>query len=228
MSDENADYDKDKTGKPVTLEQRGGEADGRRFSPSTGRNKDSVRDVFLQAMPLSGSVLEIASGTGEHGAHITGFATDLRWIYTDIDPQGIVSQQAWADYVPHERLLGPILVDAASDDWGEAETMAPFDGLFNANMIHIAPIGVATGLLAGAGRLLKRGGKLLLYGPFARNGQIAPSNARFSEDLKRRDPSWGVRDLDQQILPIAEKNGLGLETVIEMPANNLSVILILR
>ncbi len=36
--------------------------------------------------------------------------------------------------------------------------------------------------------------------------------------------SWGVRDLDQDILPIAEVAGLDLIDVIEMPANNLSVI----
>ena len=116
------------------------------------------------------------------------------------------------------------VIDASADGWGEAETLAPLDGLFCANMIHIAPFDVAEGLMAGAGRLLKSGGKLFLYGPFARDGDIAPSNARFSEDLKRRDPAWGVRDLERDIAPLAEAAGLGVEAVVEMPANNLSVI----
>ena len=64
----------------------------------------------------------------------------------------------------------------------------------------------------------------MLYGPFARSGVIAPSNARFSDDLKRRDPSWGVRDLDLEILPLADNAGLTLAEVVDMPANNLSVI----
>lgn len=91
-------------------------------------------------------------------------------------------------------------------------------------MIHIAPFEAAQGLIAGAGRLLRPGGRLMLYGPFARDGDIAPSNARFSEDLKRRDPSWGVRDLDREIQPLAKSAGLSLIHVMEMPANNLSVV----
>ena len=64
----------------------------------------------------------------------------------------------------------------------------------------------------------------MIYGPFARRGEVAPSNARFSEDLKRRDPSWGVRDLDLEILPLAEQAGLDLVKTVDMPANNLSVV----
>jgi len=224
MSDENADYDKGASGKPVTLEARDTEEDGRRFSPSTGRNKESVREVFFAHMPLSGRVLEIASGTGEHGAHFTALAAELVWTYTDIDPLGLESQRAWATYANHDRLLGPFLLDATEQNWGEAEASGPYDGIFNANMIHISPFKVTEGLFAGAGRLLRVGGKLMLYGPFARVGEIAPSNARFSEDLKRRDASWGVRDLDHEILPLAKAAGLELETITEMPANNLSVI----
>ena len=224
MNDENAGYDKHASGKPVTIEQRGGEADGRRFSPSTGRNKDIVREVFLKHMPISGHILEIASGTGEHGAHIAEQAHELSWVYTDIDPQGLQSQKAWAEQVSHDRLLGPFELNAALNHWGEAETSARYDGIFNANMIHISPFEVAEGLIAGAGRILTAGGKLMLYGPFARSGEIAPSNARFSEDLKRRDPRWGVRDLDQDIIPLAGRAGLELEVVVDMPANNLSAI----
>ena len=155
MSDEDAGYDKDKSGRPVTLEQRSDTEDGRRFSPSTGRNKDVVRDVFLQHMPRSGRVLEIASGTGEHGVHITETLTELSWVYSDIDPMGHDSQRAWAAHVPHDRLLGPLMINAASSDWDEAEAMRPLDGVFNANMIHISPFDVAEGLLKGAGRLLR-------------------------------------------------------------------------
>ena len=224
MSDENAGYDKDASGQPVTLEPRGNTEDGRRFSPSTGRNKDAVGEVYVEHMPLNGRVLEIASGTGEHGAHMTERLKDIVWIYSDIDPLGHASQRAWAAHLPHDRLRGPLTVDAASNDWGEAELLRPLDGMFNANMVHISPFEVAEGLFSGAGRLLDIGGKLMLYGPFARAGDIAPSNARFSEDLKRRDPRWGVRDLDLEILPLAERAGLSLSEVIDMPANNLSVI----
>ncbi len=224
MTDENAGYQKAQSGQPLALEKRGTSEDGRRFSPSTGRNKDIVREVFLDIMPREGRVLEIASGTGEHGAHIADATTDLTWTYSDIDPVSQASQQAWRAYAEHGRLFGPLTIDTTADHWGEAETQAGWDGLFCANMIHIAPFEAARGLIAGAGRLLRPDGRFMLYGPFARAGQIAPSNARFSEDLKRREPSWGVRDLDTEIQPLASAAGLDLIHVVEMPANNLSVI----
>jgi SAM-dependent methyltransferase len=135
-----------------------------------------------------------------------------------------VSQAAWRDFQGHDRLRGPLTIDTIERDWGDAEKRAPWDSLYCANMVHIAPFAAAEGLIAGAGRVLRPGGRLMLYGPFARNGDIAPSNARFSDDLKRRDPSWGVRDLDQDLVPLATQAGLQLITVLDMPANNLSVV----
>ncbi|MEM9179827.1 MAG: DUF938 domain-containing protein [Pseudomonadota bacterium] len=223
MTDENADYQKARTGQPLALEIRGEMGDGRRFSPSIGRNKDVVRDAFVQHMPGAGRILEIASGTGEHGAHITAAALSLEWTYSDIDADSRASQMAWRQQVGHDRLHGPLTIDTIQADWGEAE-QGPWSGLFCANMIHIAPFEAAIGLLNGAGRLLAPKGRMMLYGPFARSGEIAPSNARFSADLKRRDPSWGVRDLDLDIVPLAEGAGLRLATVEPMPANNLSVV----
>ena len=224
MTDENATYQKAKSGQPLALEKRDTTEDGRRFSPSIGRNRDIVRDTFLKVMPAQGAILEIASGTGEHGAHITARALDLAWTYSDIDPVSQASQAAWRAHESHDRLNGPLTVDTTLTHWGEAENAPPWDGLFCANMIHIAPFAAAEGLIAGAGRLLRPGGRLMIYGPFARRGEVAPSNARFSEDLKRRDPSWGVRDLDLEILPLAEQAGLDLVKTVDMPANNLSVV----
>ena len=173
---------------PVALEPRPQGTDGRRFSPSTGRNKDAVREAFQAHMPTTGRILEIASGTGEHGAHITSAAPNLIWTYSDIDPDGRASQAAWAGHQGHDRLLGPHVLDTTAPHWGEAEDAAPYDGMFCANMIHIAPFEAAIGLLAGAGRLLGSGGRLFLYGPYSRDTEIAPSNAQFSTDLKRRNP----------------------------------------
>ncbi len=222
MSEENATYPKAVTGTPIALETRAGQGDGRLFSPSIGRNKDAVRDAFLTAMPRVGDILEIASGTGEHGAHITNVAPSLTWTYTDIDPGSLQSQGAWVSHVDHTRLKGPLELNVMTDHWGEAERS--FDGIFCANMIHIAPFAAAKGLLSGAGRILRSEGRLMVYGPFARNGNIAESNVRFSEDLKRRDQRWGVRDLDLDVVPLAKLAGLKLTNVIEMPANNLSVM----
>lgn len=231
MTDENKDYQKAVTGQPLALEKRDVAEDGRRYSPSTGRNKDVVREVFLREMPNNCDVLEIASGTGEHGAHITSAALELTWTYSDIDPASLASQRAWREAAAHDRLRGPLTIDTtdaawidADETWMKADQAGRKRALFCANMVHIAPFEAAAGLIAGAGRLLRSGDRIMLYGPFARKGDIAPSNARFSEDLKRRDPRWGVRDLDLEIVPLADAAGLRLHKVVDMPANNLSVI----
>jgi len=208
---------------PAALEDRGRGEDGRRFSPSAARNREPIREALAQVLDGTVHLLEVASGTGEHGAFLTADLPGLSWTYSDIDPDSLASQRAWQGADETGRLNGPLRIDASTDDWGSAETAAPWDVIFSANMIHIAPWPAATGLLRGAGRLLQPGGHLILYGPFARSGAIAPSNAAFDENLKSRNPDWGVRDLDMDILPLACASGLELLAVTQMPANNLTV-----
>ncbi len=208
---------------PVALEVRGEDGDGRRYSPSAARNREPIRDALSRLIILPASILEVASGTGEHGAFFTGSLAGLHWTYSDIDPESLVSQDAWQRLDHTGRLRGPLTIDASSDDWLAAETAGGWDAVFSANMVHIAPFAAATGLIRGASRLLKPGGQLILYGPFARNGVIAPSNAAFDESLKSRNPDWGVRDLDRDLVPLAEAANLAQQGVTEMPANNLIV-----
>ncbi|MEM7766891.1 MAG: DUF938 domain-containing protein [Pseudomonadota bacterium] len=197
--------------------------DARRYAPAVARNRDAIRDALLSRLPERGAVLEIASGTGEHGTHLTAAAPGLRWTYSDPDPDSRASQKAWADAARHGRLLGPLAIDACAADWSAlgGET---FDAVFCANMVHIAPFAAAEGLITGARRHLTPGGLLVLYGPFARNGDIAPSNQAFSDSLTARAPDWGVRDLDLDIIPVANRHAFALDTVIPMPANNLMVL----
>ena len=124
-----------------------------------------------------------------------------------------------------ENLKGPHVLDASAADWGEElETLKPA-GIFNANMIHISPFEVCVGLFAGAGRLLAPGGKLFLYGPYRRHGkQTAPSNDVFEAWLKSKDERFAVRDLESQILPLAEMASLELAHIIDMPANNFVLV----
>lgn len=209
---------------PVALEDRGEGGDGRRYSPSTARNREPIRDVLKAHLTLPTRVLEIASGTGEHGAFLVEELAGLDWTYSDIDPPSLESQMAWRDEDATGRLHGPLEVDASSEDWEAAEQAGAWDAIFSANMVHIAPFEAAKGLIAGAGRLLKPGGALFMYGPLARDGVIAPSNAAFDVSLKGRDARWGVRDLDRDLVPLAQKAGLQLDAVVEMPANNLTVV----
>ncbi len=210
----------------IALENRGAE-ERRLFSPSAARNRDAIRDAFLRTMPLAGTILEIGSGTGEHAVHIAAAAPDLRWLPGDPDAASRASIAAWTEHLRLTNVAPPHALDVTEPDWDALIERA--DGVVSINMIHIAPFAAARGLVAGAARLLPAGGKLFLYGPFARNGaHTAPSNADFDASLKARNPAWGVRDLDREIAPLAQSSGLALETVIEMPANNLGAVLIQR
>lgn len=52
-------------------------------------------------------------------------------------------------------------------------------------MVHITPWSCAEGLFASAGKLLKPGGIMVTYGPYAIHGEITPeSNVNFNEALK--------------------------------------------
>jgi len=196
----------------------------RLFSPSAARNRDPIARVFLANMPKTGKILEIGSGTGEHAVHLARALPDATWFASDFDASARASIAAWIAEEKLCNLKGPFAVDVTKPRW-VIEDDAPFDGIVSINMIHIAPFAAAEGLLAGAKRLLRPGGRLFLYGPFKRGGvHTAPSNEAFDVSLKARDPSWGVRDLDLDIQPLARRNGLELETVVEMPANNLSIV----
>jgi SAM-dependent methyltransferase len=117
-------------------------------------------------------------------------------------------------------LLEPVKLDASDAVSWPAET---FDAVVCINMIHIAPWAAAEGLMRGATAVLPAGGLLYLYGPYREGGEhTAPSNAAFDESLRARDPSWGVRDLEE-VAALAERSGLAFEERIGMPANNLSL-----
>jgi len=213
-----------KDAKPeIALEAR--ETSGARlFSPSAARNREAILEVFLAHMPQAGMVLEIGSGTGEHAVHIAAHLPELTWLPGDPDETSRASISAWIAETGLANIAAPHAIDVTIADWAKAVSR-PIDAIVSINMIHIAPFAAAEGLIAGAGEILREGGKLFLYGPFSRNGEhTAPSNAAFDASLKARDPSWGVRDLENDIVPLAEKAGLSLEDVVSMPANNFSVI----
>ncbi|MEZ5919789.1 MAG: DUF938 domain-containing protein [Parvularculaceae bacterium] len=208
--------------KKIALEERG-EVGDRLFSPSASRNRDVIRDVFMSEMPEHGVFLEIASGTGEHVAHLAAAMPKAHFLPGDPDMASRASIEAWTHYLKLSNIAPPHAIDASATGWEGA--IGPIDGVYCINMIHIAPFGAAKGLIRGAGKILKPGGRLFLYGPFARNGvHSAPSNEAFDASLKSRDPRWGVRDLDRDIVPLAEAAGMRLSALHEMPANNLAVI----
>ena len=193
-------------------------SDPRLDYPATGRNREPILAVLRQVLPSSGTVLEIASGSGQHVSFFAEALPDLHWQPSDVEPGLLASIRAWSE--PLDNVAPPVELDVTSPAW----PLESCDAVFCANMVHIAPWEACLGLLAGAGRVLRDGGPLCLYGPFmVQDRHTAPSNAAFDRSLAARDSRWGVRDLDA-VEKEAKSNGLELDRVFEMPANNLTVV----
>lgn len=181
------------------------------------RNKDPILDVLRAELPQTGLVLEIASGPGQHAAHFAS-NLDVRWQPTDPKPEHLASIDAWRAEVASDNLLAPMELDVMLT-WPIVEAAA----VVNINMIHVAPWEATGALFRGAAALLEAGSPMVMYGPYLRGADTAPSNLRFSESLRQRDPSWGVRELDAVIAEAAAA-GLDVQRIVEMPANNLTVV----
>lgn len=192
----------------------------RRYAPATQRNRDPILDVLRRVLPPQGLVLEVASGTGEHAVHFAASLPGLTWQPSDPDPDCRLSVAAWAVENRVTSLRPPLDLDVRSWPW----PLDRADAVVAINMIHISPWEASLALLRGASALLPPGAPLFLYGPYLRAGHpTAPSNLDFDRSLRDRDPSWGLRDLDT-VAEAAAREGLRLDEVVEMPANNLSVI----
>ncbi|MDF0489440.1 DUF938 domain-containing protein [Sphingomonas sp. H39-1-10] len=194
--------------------------DARLSSPAALRNRDPILAVLRSVLPTTGTVLEIASGSGEHIVHFARALPILTWQPSDPSEAARGSIAAWLAAEAPANVLPPLDVDASAHDW----PVTAADAVLAINMVHISPWAATLGLLAGAARLLPPGGPLFLYGPYRRGGEpTAPSNIAFDADLKARDPAWGIRDLDS-VAAAADTLGLSLDHVVDMPANNLSVV----
>ncbi|MGF1494181.1 MAG: DUF938 domain-containing protein [Microcoleaceae cyanobacterium] len=204
--------------------------DLRRFAPATDRNCQPILEVLEKFLPPSGTVLEVASGTGQHSVFFAPQLQPRHWLSSDPDPQNRASIIAWTTHEPCNTLHGPVDLDARLSDWPLSTVKSldlkahPITAIVNINMIHISPWAACLGLISGAKRVLSTGGILYLYGPFKRGGEhTAPSNQAFDQSLQLQNPEWGVRDLDE-VTAVAQAAGFGLVNVVQMPANNLSVI----
>lgn len=195
-------------------------------APATARNREPILSVLEDTLPDSGTVLEIAAGTGQHAVAFAPAFPGLTWLPTDMEDENLASIRAWRAAHSAPSLLPPLRLDVEDAVWPvESDPPdAPVTAILAINLIHIAPWSASEGLMRGTGRILQSGGVLYLYGPYRRGGaHTAPSNADFEQWLKDRNPDWGLRDVDD-VAALAAAQGLTLERAVDMPANNLSLV----
>jgi hypothetical protein len=211
-----------KDGRPVP-------PDGRLDAPAFHRNHQAIWSVLQSFLAgKSGDVVEAGSGTGQHVVTFAAHVPEITWWPSDLNAQHLKSIEAWRMHAALPNIRPPLRIDLSDSRWcpemqdgrGPAELLA----VFCANVIHIAPWHVAEGLFAGAGRYLRKDGRLFLYGPFMRGGEhTAESNAAFDKSLRDKNPEWGVRDVGD-LEKLAKKSGLALIEVVAMPANNFILV----
>ena len=191
----------------------------KRYAAATERNRDPIAAVLRDVLPERGLVLEVASGTGEHACYFASLFPTLEWQPSDPDAEALESIDAWVAEAGLANLRRPVLLDATGN-W----PIEHADAVLCINMVHISPWTATLALLDGAAHILPSGAPLYLYGPYRRDGvDTAPSNEAFDRSLKGRNPEWGLRRLEE-VVAEAEERLLRLDRVVEMPANNLSVV----
>ena len=190
------------------------------FAPAAERNRGPILEVLRRVLPRSGTVVEIASGTGQHTAFFSEHLSDLCWQPTDASPEALQSISAWATDAARSNFLAPIELDVLWPTW----PVTAADAVLCINMIHISPWEATEALFVGAQRLLPSGSPLVTYGPYRVHGEhTAPSNAAFDRSLRSRNPRWGVRDVDD-LVELGDRTGFALLEQVPMPANNMTLL----
>lgn len=196
-------------------------SDARRSAPAALRNREPIAEVLADWLPPTGFVLEIASGTGEHACFFAERFPQLIWQPSDVDAHALQSIAAYVAEAGLPNLRPPLVIDAAAGGWPVEQA----DAVLSINMVHISPWASALGLIACAAQVLGPGRPLILYGPWLKNDiSTAASNLAFDADLRRRDPAWGLRRVED-FAAAAEPGGFTLEETRTMPANNLMLLL---
>ncbi len=200
--------------------------DNRLFFPATQRNKKFIGDVLSKTLPIKGTVLEIGSGSGEHGIAFQKRFPEIIWQTSDPELKHRNSIISW---INHEKLNNkmpkPLSIDLTESSWQiPSKIIDSLEVIISINMIHVAPWKCTISLFKESSKFLKDGKSLILYGPFKiKDKHISESNNLFDKSLKIENKDWGVRNLEK-VKEVAINNGFNQKQLIEMPANNLILI----
>ena len=206
----------------------------KQFSSASERNRQPILGALQRLLPPQGRALEIASGTGQHVAHFAQHLPGWHWQPSDLTCEAFESIAAWCAQAGAHHVAPPVLLDVMADRWPVANAHPQlaqdefngktFDLVFCANMLHISPWATCAALMQGAARHLAEHGILVTYGPYLEHDvPTSPGNLAFDENLRARNPQWGIRALGD-VVAQARLAGLELKERIEMPANNLMLV----
>ncbi len=200
--------------------------DVRRCAPATGRNRDVILETLQKNLPKVGTILELGSGSGEHAAYMAPHFPNCVWQPSDYDMDNHASIDGWRETEAVTNMQPAMMLDVLQSIWPVEATALDKDitSILAINIIHISPWPVTRALMEGAQRILKSGGVLYMYGPYRVSGEhTSDSNIQFDAWLKDRDPSWGVRHMEE-VSESAASCGFSKPEITAMPANNFSLV----
>ena len=198
----------------------------RLFFPATLKNREPIADVLRKCIPKKGVLLEIASGSGEHGVFFQKAFPSITWQTSDPE---VLHRKSIISWIAHQgfskKMPEPLDIDVEKRPWPLSnEIRTQIKGIVCINLIHISPWSCTKALFEESKTYLNENHFLMIYGPFFRNDKkTSESNLKFDQLLKIQNPHWGIRYLDI-VKEIASENGFAEDKIIEMPAENLSVI----
>lgn len=189
-------------------------------APAAERNRAPILEILRGALPERGTVLEVASGTGQHIVFFAAAMPGLQWIPSDPDPRQRRSIAARTAQAHLNNVAAPMDIDVLAP-WPALHV----DAVISANLLHVSAAETMKALCQGAAAALRCGGLLHVYGPFNRDGRhTSTGNRKFDQALRQQNSAWGIRDVED-LVDHAAAAGLHLETLQDMPSNNLSVLL---
>lgn len=194
----------------------------RLIAPSATRNASAICDLLGMVAPARGSALELASGTGQH---VVGYAKrlpGLHWQPSEIVAGRRASIDAYAADSGRDNIARAIALDATLPGWGTRQRGQ--DLIVLVNLLHLISTDKARILIEEAAIALARGGRLVIYGPFMRGGELtSDGDRRFHASLVAQDPDIGYKD-DFDMMDLMQAAGLDMVELVEMPANNLALV----
>lgn len=189
------------------------------FSQACENNKGPILAILQPLLTVPATVLEIGCGTGQHAVHFAANLPHINWQPSD-QAVYLPGSRLWINDAALPNLNDPLELDVMAEDWPISEV----DAVYSANTAHIMHWPAVVAMFEGVGRVLKPGGRFVLYGPFRYSGRYtSDSNIQFDQYLQRNDPGMGLRDLDD-LTALAHLHGLMLEADHAMPANNQTLV----
>ena len=172
------------------------------------------------------SILEIGSGSGEHGVFFQKRFPEIIWQTSDPELLHRKSIISWIKYAElNNKMPPPLELNVERVPWHlPTHLVNSLQGIVSINMIHVAEWNCTIKLFKGAGKILNEGGFLILYGPFKiGNKHISKNNYFFDNSIRAKNHLWGIRNIEE-VSQLAKKNRFCQKNIIRMPANNFSII----